>query len=124
MIKKKSNEVIKVWKKYRKEKINKKNNIKKNINSFLIILFFMISLILIITGCFLFSAGTHNVDLSHNFIIMECKENIDLVDYGSTYQTYDLEYYYITGFNQMLIGFLCFGYGCLIFGCVVVEYVK
>jgi len=125
---KKINNIIKDYEKMQSHKLKSKKKNKKQFNATLWALFMMISLVLILSGCFYFSAGYHNVDLSHNFMIVEKMENINLVDYGSTYMIHELEYYYVTGFNQMLLGFLLFGYGCLIFGyylcCAVVNYVK
>lgn len=106
----------------KRKKEQKKNKFKANFSFFITTVCFMMSLFFIVFGVYIFMAGFHNVDLSHNGIVLEAEKGINLIDTGSDYITRDLEEYYIMGHNQMLASIYFLSSGFFLTGLIFYDY--
>lgn len=86
------------WKQYRQK-------IKPKIRNFYVGFMLALSLLGLISSCFFFFTGFHNMDWGQNMRVLECSLNVKLIDQIDHNKYWDGTTGYIWGVKQIFLGF-------------------
>jgi len=97
---------------------------KKNIHRIIHLSLKLLFLMGLIYGLTIFFAGTHNIDIAHNGMLLNEKYNMSFKDINSNEELWSYTTAYITGFKQLRKGIFLSLYCSFAIGVLFIENVQ